>query len=193
MKNRMSITPWSALRPQRTPLAETSHTMSVDLFGGANPVGLSETWRGWEAGISSEFLNRLMFTPHGRSSTGDTAVQEDWICFRDGGSELGDTTRATLGDRVKLLRASPAIRIVIGGLAGRVGTIALGVRLGLKRVASIRAFLLEAGIEPGRIGIAVRGSGWSVVERCGGSEEPTCQGGECRLQMTDPRWTLARN
>jgi outer membrane protein OmpA-like peptidoglycan-associated protein len=193
MKNRMIITPSPALRDQRNSLAGTSHTMSANPGDEcADAVGLTETWRGLEAGTSSEFLNWFLFTPHGRSSTADTAVLEDWICFKDDQSELEDRARAILGDRLKLLRANPAIRIVIGGLANRPGTIAQGMRLGLRRVQSIRTFLVAAGIDPGRIGIAVRGSGWSVVERSGGSEDPAIHCSECRLQVTDPRWTLAR-
>jgi outer membrane protein OmpA-like peptidoglycan-associated protein len=201
MKNRMSTTPWPSVRDQRNSLAGTSYTMSANPFGeSADSVGLGETWRGWEAGTSSELLNRVLSTPHGRSSTAEAAIledwicfKEDWICFKEDRWELDDRARAILRDRSKLLRANPAIRIVIGGLAGPRGAIAHGMRLGLRRVTSIRTFLLASGIDPGRIGIAVRGSGWSVVERSGKSEDPTSQGSECRLQITDPLWTLARN
>lgn len=175
MKNRTSITPWPAVGD------------------GADSVGFCETWRVWEAGTTSEFLNWFLFTPHARSTTAEAAVVEDWIYFQDGSSELDDRARAILGHRVKLLRTNPAIRIVIGGLCGRPGTIADGMKLGLKRVMSIRTFLLAAGIDPGRIGTAVRGSGWSVAERFGGSEDSTSRGTECRLQVTDSLWTLARN
>jgi outer membrane protein OmpA-like peptidoglycan-associated protein len=194
MKNRVSIAPWPALPDQRPPRAGTPQTMSVDPVGeGPDTVGLSETWRGWEAGTSSEFLNWLLFTPHGRSSTTGIAILEDWICFEDDRSELDDRARAILGGRLKLFRANPAMRVVIGGLAGQRRTIAHGMGLGLRRVTSIRTFLVAAGIDPGRIGVAVRGSGWSLAERSGESEHWTSQGTECRLQVTDPHWTLERS
>jgi hypothetical protein len=194
MKNRMSTAPRPAFSDQRPPTAGTSHTMSVDPVGDSpDTVGLCETWRAWAAGTNSEFLNWFLFTRHGRSSAVGAPVLEDWICFKDGSSELDDRTRVILGERVKLLGANPAMRIVIGGLAGKLGTIEHDMRLGLRRVLSIRMFLLAHGIDPGRIGIAVRGPGWSVAERAGGSEDPTGLGSECRLQVTDPLWTLARN
>lgn len=194
MKKRMSITPWPALPNQWSSLAATSHTMSADRIDeAADSVGLCEGWRAWEAGTSSEFLNWFLFTPHGTSSATEGAVLEDWICFEDGSSELDDRARALLGHKMVLFRANPAMQIVIGGLAGRPGTIAHGMRIGLERVLSIRTFLLAAGIGPDRIGIAVRGPGWSVTERSGGPDDPTSQGRECRLQVTDPLWTLARN
>lgn len=187
MKHRMSIAPWPAFPDQRPSLGRTSQTMSLEPPGeGPDTVALSEIWRGWEAGTSSEFFNWFLFTA-------GAAILEDWIWFQDGQSELDDRARATLGDRLTLFRANPAMRIVIGGLAGRPSTIARGMKLGLRRILSIQAFLLAAGIDPHRIEVAVRGSGWSVAERSSGSEDSTNRGGECRLQITDPLWTLARN
>lgn len=194
MRNRVSIAPKPALQDQRPQLAGTSLTMSADWFdGGADSVGLCESWRAWEAGRSSEFLNHFLFTPHSTSSTAETEVLEDWICFQDGSSELDDRARAILGDNLKLFRANPTMRIVIGGRAGPRGTLAHGMRLGLKRVLSIRIFLLAHGIDPNRIGVAVRGSDWSLAERCAGSMGSRGQGGECRFQVTDPKWLIARN
>lgn len=194
MKNRTNIVPWPALPDHRNALSGTSHTISADRGGeGADSVGLCETWRAWEAGTSSEFLNWFLFSPHGTPLAADVPVLEDWVCFQDDSSELDDRARALLGNRMALFRANPAMRIVIGGLAGRPDAIAHSMRLGLRRVRSIRAFLLVHGIDSDRIGIAVRGPGWSVAERSDGMEDPKSRGGECRLQVTDPHWTLAKN
>ncbi len=194
MKNRMSIAPWPTNLDQHPPLAGTSHAMSAVRVGaGADSVELCETWRAWAEGTGSEFLNWFLFTPHGKSTAAEAAVLEDWICFKDGSSELNERARALLGDRLMVLRVNPAMRIVIGGLTGRSASIAHGMRLGLRRVLSIRTFLVAQGIHRDRIGIAVRGSGWSVTERFGKPEDRTSQGGECRLQITDSHWTLARN
>lgn len=194
MKNRKSIRPWPALPDQKDSLAETSLTMSLDPVGeGPDPVRLCETWRAWEAGTSSQFLNWFLFTRHETTSPAPTAVLEDWICFNHGSSELDGRARAVLGDRLGLFRAKPSMRIVIGGLAGRPGPIDHVMSLGLGRVQSIRSFLLVHGIDRGRIGILIRGSGWSVAERSGGPGDSMNPGGECRLQVTDPHWTLARN
>lgn len=194
MKRRVSITTWPALRNQQNARAATSHPLSASLATEAvDAVGLCEAWRGWEAGTRSEFLNWFLFSPHGRSSTPEPAVLEDWICFQNGSAELNERTRASLDDRMELLRGDPGLRIVIGGLASRAGTIAHDMRLGLRRVISIRTFLLAAGADPDRIGIALRGSGWSVTERSAGPQDSASGGGEWRIQVTDPLWTLARN
>jgi outer membrane protein OmpA-like peptidoglycan-associated protein len=188
----MNITPWKDL--QRNALARISQANTALRFSkDSDAAGLCEAWRAWEAGTSSEFLNRLLFDCPGRSSATEIAVLEDWICFRDGASELDSSARALIEGRLELLRANHAIRVVIGGLVGQASTVAHGMRLGLRRITSIRSFLLTADIDPDRIGIAVRGSGWSVTEGGGGAEASPRPGSEWRLQVTDPRWTLARN
>lgn len=185
MKNRTSIAPWLTLPDPRRSLVGTPPPMFGDPVGEElDTVSLGETWRGWEAGTSSEFLNWFLFTA-------ETTVLEDWIWFSEDRSELDPRATAILSDRLKLFQADPAMRIVIGGLAGRPGALTHGMGLGLRRVLSIQSFLLAAGIDPSRIGVAVRGSGWSVTERPGSTD--TRQSSECRLQVTDAHWTLARN
>jgi outer membrane protein OmpA-like peptidoglycan-associated protein len=194
MKNRMTVAVTATVPDLRPPLAGTLQTVSADsISGGAAFAELCESWRAWEASSSSEFLNWLLFTPHGRASATGTALLENWICFRDGRTELDDRAKAVLGDRLKLFRENPDMRIIIGGLAGQPGTVAHGMRIGLRRVLSIRNFLLAHGIDPGRIGIALRGPGWWVAERSGESVGPTSEASECRLQVIDPHWTLSRN
>ena len=194
MRHRMNITPSKDLRDQRDAVARISQANTALRFSKDSDVaGLCEAWRAWGAGTSSESLNRLLFAPPGRSSAAAIFVLEDWICFRDGASELDESARATIEGRLELLRADRALRVVIGGLVGQASTVAHGMRLGLRRITSIRSFLLKADIDPDRIGIAVRGSGWSVTEGAGGAEASLSPGSEWRLQVTDPRWTLATN
>jgi len=194
MKNRISLAASAAAPELRPPMGETFHKMSADSHdGGPDSVRLCESWRAWEASSSSEFLNWLLFTSHGRPSTIGISVLEDWICFKDDRTELDARARAVLSDRLKLFRENPMMRIVIGGVAGQPGTIAHGMRTGLRRVLSIRTFLLAHGIAPDRIGIALRGSGWWVSERSSGSDSLPRESIECRLQLADPTWTLSRN
>jgi outer membrane protein OmpA-like peptidoglycan-associated protein len=194
MKNRVTFAEWSTIPELRPPMGEAFHKMSADSLGdGAESVRLCESWRAWEASSSSEFLNWLLFTAHERSSATGISVLEDWICFKDDRTELDDRARAVLGERLKVFRENPAMRIVIGGLAGQPSTIAHGMRLGLRRVLAIRSFLLTNGIDPDRIGIALRGSGWWVSENFGEAERLPSAAGECRIQLTDPNWTLSRN
>lgn len=203
MKRRMHLFPWPAFQEQeqeqdqdqaragrRCPSSPPSAGLPAATV---DALGLCQLWRGWEAGTRSELLIRLLRAPQGRSSTGEVAVLEDWICFRDRASELDERARAMLGGRWEQLREDADHRIVIGGLASQAGSMAHDMRLGLRRVVSIRNFLLAAGTDPDRIGIALRGSGWSVTERSFGGEGSASRGREWRLQITDPHWTVARN
>lgn len=61
-------------------------------------------------------------------------------------------------DRIKAaLAARPAPEVVVIGHTDRVGTIPYNDALGLQRAQSVRAALIEAGIDPGRIQVAGRG------------------------------------
>jgi outer membrane protein OmpA-like peptidoglycan-associated protein len=201
MKRRMHLPPWPAFQDQeqdqeqardgrRCPASPPSAGLPAATV---DALDLCQLWRGWEAGTRSELLSRLLRAPQGRSSIGEVAVLEDWICFRDRASELDERARAMLSGRWERLRENAGLRVVIGGLASQAGSMAHDMRLGLRRVLSIRNFLLAAGTDPDRIGIALRGSGWSVTERSVRGGDSAGGGGEWRLQITDPHWTVARN
>ncbi len=114
------------------------------------------------------------------------------VFFGEGSSGLDGRARAALRDRSAVLRANPRIRIVIGGIASQSGSTADALGLGLRRVQTIRAFLLAQDIDPARIEVAIRGAGWFLVDRPRRAAE-NGPSGECRLQIADPQWALLRN
>lgn len=135
-------------------------------------------------GLLSRFRGALLATA--------SPTMGEMILFSEGSSVLDGGARAALRHWSAVLRANPGIRVVIGGLASRVGSTTHAMGLGFQRVQAIRAFLLSQGVRPTRIEVAVRGSGWFLVERPGGAagEDPSA---ECRLQIVDPQWALWRN
>lgn len=198
MMNRMAFTRWRSHQHSRHTEAGRPEAIPGDQIRAEEVhVRLSEAWRAWEAASHSEFFNWFVLEPHravAAAVAAETpALLEDWIYFRDHAWELDASARATLSRKMPLFRANRAMRIVIGGVASHPGTIAYGMRLGLRRVLSIRSYLLAHGIDPGRVGIAIRGRGWFLTESSNGSDDLDIPRSECRLQVADSHWVLARN
>jgi outer membrane protein OmpA-like peptidoglycan-associated protein len=190
MKNRMAFTPWRSFLGNGC--IGAIHGDRVRAEG--QHVGLSEVWRAWAGASDSQFFNWFVFRPRRAEVAAMPTLMEDWIYFQEGAWELDARARATLRWNVPLIRAKPTMQIVIGGTASQPGTTAHGIGIGLRRVLSIRSFLLAHGIDPARIGIAIRGTGWSLSEGPGDTETPmSSRYSECRLQVTDPHWMVARN
>ena len=152
-----------------------------------------DQWRLREAEASSRVLKHLLFKLHPTLSDGAPSTVEERIHFQGHSSDLTGRARAALRAKVAVLRGHPAMRIVIGGFASQPGSRASGMALGLRRVQAIRAYLLWLGIEPVRIGVAIRGAGWSLLEWAGEVAEAGSSPPECRLQVTDPHALSSRN
>lgn len=151
-----------------------------------------DTWRLREAQARSRTLDHLLSWFCGSLLATAPPTMGTIILFREGSFRLDGRARAALRDRSAVLRANPGIRVVIGGLASKVGSTAHAMCLGLERVQAIRAFVVSQDINPSRIEVAIRGAGWFLVERPSraAEEEPF---GECRIQIADPQWALWRN
>ncbi|MDT8369649.1 MAG: OmpA family protein [Longimicrobiales bacterium] len=114
------------------------------------------------------------------------------VLFREGSSRLDDAARAALRDRAAALRVDPDIRVVIGGFTSQLRFSSHSMELALLRVQAVRDFVLSKGIVPTRIDVAIRGTGWFMVERTRSAGEVTLSS-SCLLQIADPHWTLWRN
>lgn len=189
MKKRMLSTPRRSPQEPRIPRAISDDQIRAE----EAHLGLAGGWRTWEGANSSVFFNWLVCQPNRTLVAGARRVVEDWIYFEDHSWELDARARATLADKLPLFQANPAMRIVIGGIVSHQETLKFGMKLGLRRVLSIRTCLLAYGIDPDRIGIAVRGAGWFLVEDAGGAGDLDGRCTECRLQVTDRHWVLAKN
>jgi peptidoglycan-associated lipoprotein len=80
-------------------------------------------------------------------------------------SELRTDQRAILDAKVPVLRANPAVRIRIEGNADERGSDEYNLALGMRRAQATRKYLIDHGIDAGRIDVASNGE-----------EKPVCQG-----------------
>ena len=155
-------------------------------------VSAVDTWRLKEAEADARALGLLLWSLRGSPMGKTPSAMGAVILFKESSAGLDARARTSLGDRCAMLRANPGSRVVIGGFAGHPLGSAYGMRLALRRVQAIRAFLRSEGVEPDRIEVAIRSAEWSLIERSDRwiGEDPS---GECRLQVGDPHWALSRN
>jgi peptidoglycan-associated lipoprotein len=79
-------------------------------------------------------------------------------------AELRDDQRAVLDAKVPVLRANPGVRIRIEGNADERGSDEHNMALGMRRAQAARKYLVDHGIDAGRIDISSNGE-----------EKPVCQ------------------
>jgi len=80
-------------------------------------------------------------------------------------SELRSDQRAVLDAKIPVLRANPGVRIRIEGNADERGSDEYNLALGMRRAQATRKYLIDNGIDAGRIDVASNGE-----------EKPVCQG-----------------
>jgi outer membrane protein OmpA-like peptidoglycan-associated protein len=120
------------------------------------------------------------------SSAASLATMQQMIYFRNDRSDLSDSAKSILSDKVTVFRANPAMRIVIVGFASQPGTDAYNMALGLRRAEAAKAHLVSLGIDPIRIEIATRGEGQLVVDGPGEVADAANRRGQFRLLIADP-------
>lgn len=80
-------------------------------------------------------------------------------------SELRADQRAVLDAKIPVLRANPGVRIRIEGNADERGSDEYNLALGMRRAQATRKYLIDNGVDAGRIDVASNGE-----------EKPVCQG-----------------
>jgi len=130
-------------------------------------------------------LGRPKFAPRA-SSAEALATMKEMIFFRNDQSDLSDSAKAILDDKVTVFRANPAMRIVISGFASQPGTIDYNMALGLRRAEAAKAYLVSRGVDPIRIEIATKGEGQLLVEGPGEVADAANRRGQFRLLIADP-------
>lgn len=131
-------------------------------------------------------LRRLAHVNVPPSSLGALATMQEMIYFQNDRSDLSDSAKAILSEKVTVFRANPAMRIVIGGFASEPGSVAYNMALGLRRAESAKAYLVLQGVDPIRIEIATRGEGQLLIERPGEAANAANRRGQFRLLIADP-------
>jgi peptidoglycan-associated lipoprotein len=80
-------------------------------------------------------------------------------------SELRDDQRAILDSKIPVMQANPSVRIRIEGNADERGSDEYNLALGTRRAQTARKYLMDHGVDGGRIDISSNGE-----------EKPVCQG-----------------
>ena len=130
-------------------------------------------------------LSRPKYAPPA-SSAEALATMQQMIHFQNDQSDLSDSAKAILDDKVTVFRANPAMRIVISGFASTPGTWDYNMALGLRRAESAKAYLVSRGVDPIRIEIATKGAGQLLVEGPGEVADAQNRRGQFRLLIADP-------
>lgn len=120
------------------------------------------------------------------SSAEALATMEQKIFFENNRSDLTDSAKAILNDKITIFGANPAMRIVIVGFASQPGTNTYNMALGLKRAEAAKAYLVLQGIDPVRIEIATRGEGELAAEGRTEVANAANRRGQFRLLTADP-------
>jgi len=135
--------------------------------------------------VLRDSLNRSRFA--GPASSAEAlATMLQVIHFQNDRSDLSDSARAILDDKVTVFRANPSMRIVISGFASQPGTVDYNMALGLRRAESAKAYLVYRGVDPIRIEIATKGEGQLLVEGPGEVADAQNRRGQFRLLIADP-------
>jgi peptidoglycan-associated lipoprotein len=91
------------------------------------------------------------------SSAASLATMSELVHFAYDKSDLTDSSRAALDDKVKVFQANPAMRILIVGNTDNRGTGAYNLALGTRRAGSVRDYLVAQGVASSRIQLETRG------------------------------------
>lgn len=120
------------------------------------------------------------------SSAAALATMKAVIHFDNDQSNISDSAKAILNEKVGIFKANPAMRIVIVGFASQPGTAEYNLALGTRRAEAAKAYLVSQGVDPIRIEIATRGEGGLLVEGPGEVADSENRRGQFRLLIADP-------
>src|SRR5256714_2833405 len=166
-------------------------TNTVMVPGAQRPDSVSAYETRRLRGVASSYqqlrdsLARPRFAPPA-SSAEALATMQQMIHFQNDQSELSDSAKAILDDKVTVFRANPAMRIVISGFASQPGTTDYNMALGLHRAEAAKAYLVSRGVDPVRVEIATKGEGQLLVEGPGEVADAANRRGQFRLLIADP-------
>lgn len=103
-------------------------------------------------------------------------------------SDITDQSRATLDRKLPILRANPGLRLRISGHADERGSDEYNIALGQRRAASVKRYLMDQGIDGGRLDIVSFGEEQPAVQ--GGTEDAFAQNRRGEFEITAGGETL---
>jgi peptidoglycan-associated lipoprotein len=101
------------------------------------------------------------------SSEAALAIINAPIHFEQAKSDLSDSAKMILDQKVKIFDANPGLRVIINGYASLPGTDDYNLLLGLRRSIAARDYLLSKGVASERVEASTRGSQRPVAAGAG--------------------------
>ncbi|HEY5219479.1 MAG TPA: OmpA family protein [Gemmatimonadaceae bacterium] len=99
------------------------------------------------------------------------ATMEARIHFAFNKSDITDSAKAILDDKVEVFRNNPSMTIVIRGYTDTVGTDAYNMALGERRANAAKAYIVSKGIDQSRIIVQSRGERRQIPDSQGAAGE----------------------
>jgi outer membrane protein OmpA-like peptidoglycan-associated protein len=100
-------------------------------------------------------------------SPANVATMQARIHFAFDKSDLTDSAKAILDDKVAVFRDNPTMSIMVMGYADNIGTDAYNMALGTRRAEAAKAYIVSKGIDGSRIIIDSKGERQPVTEASG--------------------------
>ncbi|MEO7104374.1 MAG: OmpA family protein, partial [Gemmatimonadaceae bacterium] len=97
----------------------------------------------------------------------NVATMNATIHFAFDKSELTDSAKAILDDKIAVFRVNPTMSIVMVGYTDLIGTDAYNMALGTRRANAAKAYLVGHGVESSRVTIESKGERHPVTDAPG--------------------------
>lgn len=102
-------------------------------------------------------LRNAPAAPLAMTSAATMRTMQAQIHFAFDKSELTDSAKAILDDKVALFRANPEMTVVLAGYTDVTGTDAYNMALGQRRAEAAKAYIVAQGISPSRVVMESKG------------------------------------
>lgn len=120
------------------------------------------------AALRDSLRNAPRVTP---PSTEAVATMEARIHFAFDKSELSDSAKAILDEKVQVFRANPSMSVVMTGFTDVSGSDAYNLALGQRRAEAAKLYIVSKGIDASRVSIASKGEREQVGSSTGAAGE----------------------
>jgi outer membrane protein OmpA-like peptidoglycan-associated protein len=130
-------------------------------------VSAAETARLRARDAALTALRDSLRNAHATMSAAETTTMETRIHFAFDKSELTDSAKAILDDKIQVFRDNPDMTISIVGHTDIAGTDAYNMALGTRRAEAAKAYIVSHGISADRIVISSKGENEPITEAAG--------------------------
>lgn len=130
-------------------------------------VSAAETRRLRERDAALRALRDSLRDASAAPSAANVATMQATIHFAFDKSDLSDSAKVILDDKVKLFRANPSMSIVMVGYTDLIGTDSYNMALGRRRAQAARSYIVGQGIAENRVMIESKGEQQPVTDAPG--------------------------